>query len=327
MTELNVIKITDTVIHNLKAKLLRAPKVFSFSSDLELSSWLVSYGIAREVGTVNDELSRFIFDAATGTLVQRQSLKAEMISFRGNVGIRISSKQSSSLEVRIPGFRDLVHPHFSENADGSYHHIVLFPELITKIAALEGVELVIVKPWALNSMFGGFESTESYYATNFWELNTNDSTLFADLLVEKKLAFLGTHDLIAHVAGLKKSAWEELPQMALHVRQGIVSYLGKGSISIPNLVLPYTAGVILDDLAQPPSYQSYSHRKMLREVLQAMIATNKSDAKTVLLKFPLAFEKVIRLSREPSLTSDLAKKAVTELRDEVRRTTLAYDKV
>lgn len=321
MTEFEVLSIRSETLEALKGQLLKRPKVFNLKSDLEFSSWLISYGITREVGTKNDELSRFVFDAPSGRLVDRDSLRADVIRIKDKIGVRISSSQSSSLEIRIRGFRSLVHPSLSENADGSYHQIVIFPEIIANIAALEDVELVIVKPWALNSIFGGFSSTEEYYATNFWELETNDSTLFAELLQEKRLALLGTHDLIAHVAGITREAWETLPEYARWVQEGIQAYLGNKEPSIPDLVLPYTVGVILDDLAQPPSYQSLSHITMLKELLRAMEVPSDQQKSKVLLKYPSIFEQVIRLSRDKTITQERAQGLVRKFLQELKEST------
>lgn len=322
MMELQVLRMTEKKLGELKDQLLERSNVFTVKSDLEFSSWLISYGIAREVGTVNDELSRFLFDAPSGRSIPRESLRADVVSANGKVAVRIASVESSSLEVRIKGFRSLVHPALSENADGSYHQIVIFPEIAAKVAALEEIELVVLKHWALNSIFGGFRSTEEYYATNFWELETNDSTLFADLLQKRQLAFLGTHDLIAHIAGLTKAAWTDLPRYAKKVSEAIQESLGEAPALIPDLVLPYTAGVILDDLAQPPSYQSQSHIIMLEEVLKALPVKRGDSRKRMLLKYPAAFEQVIRLSRKPGLNRMSAREAVQGLVRELKQFTI-----
>jgi hypothetical protein len=321
MGKLNVVTMTEEKIRNLRAELLKRSKIFAIESDIQFSSWLISYGIAREVGTVNNELSRFIFDATTGAPIPAETLNAEVVQFNGKFGVRIYSTVSTSLEVRIKGFRALCHPSLSENNDGSFHQLVIFPEIVARIAALEGIELVVVQPWALNSIFGGFDPSLGYYATGFWELENNDSSLFASLVEQKRLAFLGTHDLIAHVSGLNGALWNPLAKNAEQVRLAIDTYIGKEVASIADLVLPYTAGVVLDDLAQPPSYLSSSHQIMLEALLGMMNVPRVKVKNALLLKYPSSFEKVIRLSRSISLTKEQAQAAVQELVSEIRYAT------
>jgi hypothetical protein len=317
MSHLEVLKVSSDEIQKLQSLLLKMPAVFPTTEDLTFSSLLISYGIAKEVGTVNDELARFVFDAKSNQLVPLESLKARVVSCRGKVGFQIYSEGSLNLEVRINGFRDLCHPGLGENKDGTFACLTIFPEIVAKLAAHEGVELVIARTWAMNSIFGGFAKNRGYYETNFWELENNDTLLFADLVSQRKLAFVGTHDLIAHIAGLNASAWPELAQNAARVRRAILTYIGKLRPSISDLVLPYTAGVILDDLAQPPSYASTAHRVMLEEILRLLEMPRGALSNTLLLEYPSLFEQVITLSRSSALETGVARAVVADFNREI----------
>ncbi|NUM60132.1 MAG: hypothetical protein HUU56_15975 [Bdellovibrionaceae bacterium] len=294
-----IIKFSTEEISLLRQSFEALEEVTSFKSNIELCSKIASYGIFREIGTVNDELARFIFDVKTAKPIGLKSLKAELVEWKGLFGLRIFSSDSDRLELRAKGFYELIHPSLSRNDDGTFHSLFIFPEIINKIAQSEGIELVLVKTWGSNSIFGGFDPSKGYYQTNFWEIENNDTIIFSDLIRKGKVAFMGTHDLIAHIAGVDKKHLPHLKQLADSVYNSIYSYFKSTSKpSISALIIPYTMGVVLDDLAQPPSYSSKSHIAILTELIRR-ISCNEIPANlpTVLIQFPKSFQKVIDLSR------------------------------
>lgn len=310
----------------LRRQFDKLAEVTSFGADTELASRVTSYGIFREVGTVNDELARFIYDIEMVAPVRLESLKAELVEWNGLFGVRVFSTDTQRLELRAKGFYEVVHPQLSKNADGSLHSLYIFPEIINNISQVEGVELVLVKSWGKNSIFGGFDPSKGYYQTNFWEIENNDAIKFSDLIRQGKVAFMGTHDLVAHVAGLDRNHWPLLKRNAERVYDAISSYfrsVAKPSISA--LILPYTIGVVLDDLAQPPSYSSKNHIAVLDELL-LKISMNEIPANlpTLLTQFPSSFEKIIDLSRTPNIEQKPAeiKAAVDLLMLEIRSASL-----
>jgi hypothetical protein len=318
-------------LYELQSELEGLSEITSFADQPALSERLAAIGMAREVGTVNDELARFIFDADRGVAVDRETLEAEFVEWQGRIGVRISSTVTTRLELRAQGFAELTHPRFSRNPDGTIHSLFVFPRLVAEIAALRGVELVVVKSWAMNSIFGGFDPAKAYYQTNFWELENNDSLKFADLVRKGRLAFLGTHDLIAHVAGTRSEAWTLLRAQAEQVHHSISRYFANTQEpTIASLVLPYTAGVVLDDLAQPPTYGSRSHANVLDALLEALDAEAvPANLPTVLTRFPDAFERVIAISRDIESTSSpfRARRAVAKLVAEIREASLTTSTV
>ncbi len=324
MDALRSISFPAETLRELRREMDEVEEVTPFSVCPRLAERVASIGIAREVGTINDELARFIFDVERGEAVDPSSLWSEFVEWNGNIGVKIQSRLSGRLEIRARGFLDVTHPNFSYNEDGSIHSLLVFPRLVAKIAALEGVELVLVKSWALNSIFGGFDPSKAYYQTNFWELENNDSLLFADLVRQGRLALLGTHDLIAHVAGVKRDAWKQLRVDAERVYQTIRRYSGRTSRpSLASLVLPYTIGVVLDDLAQPPTYGSKSHELVL-DLLLSEVEKNAlpPHLPTVLTKFPPQFEKIIDASRSSKISINELKTLISEMVKEIQRATL-----
>lgn len=281
-------------------------EITSFSKDIMLSSKIASYGIFREIGTINDELARFIFDATTQKAVRLESLKSRFIEWNGLFGLQIFSIDTNRLELRTKGFYEVIHPSLSKNDDGTLHSLYVFPEIINKIAQSEGIDLVLVKSWGMNSIFGGFDPAKAYYQTNFWELANNDSLKFSDLIRNGRLAFMGTHDLVAHIAGMNHQQWPLLRQKAQNIYETIQTYFRSVSTpSISALILPYTAGVILDDLAQPPSYGSKSHIAVLDELL-IKISTKEIPANlsTLLTQFPDGFQEIIDMSRKQGIENN-----------------------
>lgn len=298
--EPQVVKFTSKDFKILQSEFEKLNEETLFSDHPKLASKIACAGMIREIGTVNDELARFIFDSDTKEPVPLSSLKADLVIWNNLYGIRITSTTTNRIELRSPGFYNVVHPILSKNTDSTLHSLYVFPEIINEIAKSEGVELVIVKTWGKNSIFGGFDPKKGYYQTNFWEIENNDALKFADLVRRGRIAFLGTHDLIAHIAGIKRNVWPELMTIANKAYHSIHRYFSSvEKPSIAALILPYTIGVILDDLAQPPSYGSSSHITVLNELLSALERrVIPPDLPTILQEFPKAFQEVILLSRD-----------------------------
>ena len=323
-----VIRFSTEEVELLRRQFENLDEVTSFEADIKLASKIASYGIFREIGTVNDELARFIFDVGTKEPVRVQSIKAELIEWNGLFGLRVFSVDNQRLELRAKGFYEVVHPQLSTNEDGSLHSLFIFPEIISKIVKSEGVELVLVKSWGKNSIFGGFDPSKGYYQTNFWEIENNDALKFADLVRQGKVAFMGTHDLVAHIAGIDRSHWSLLKRNAERTYQAIQSYftsVEKPSISA--LILPYTIGVILDDLAQPPSYGSKNHIAVLDELLAKLLKKEiPANLPTLLTQFPESFQKIIDLSRTAGIEKNSVeiKRTVHLLVQEVLRSSLVH---
>ena len=327
MQALLPIILSPSAINGLRGELTRHNETISFADEPELAATVAALGMQREFGTINDEMSRFVFDATTGQPVAESAIRSELVQWRDWVGVRMWVEGTPSLELRVRGLQPFLHPNFSYRADGSLAQCVFFPELIAKILAAEGVAAVVVNRWGLNTIFGGFNPAQHYYQTNFWELENNDTLLFSRLIENRKIPFLGTHDLIAHLAGVRADAWERLPGRARVVREVLEDYFAAiRTPTITSLVLPYTAGVVLDDLAQPPNYDAAHEATVLHELTQA-IANRAIDpaAPLKLLKFPTGFQHTIELARDARRGIDLAhaRGQVASLVDELRSYSVA----
>ena len=283
----------------LRSRFSQTSEIVPMASDLKFFSLIAALGLHQEIGTIHDELSTFLFDAKTGEKVARPALRSEMIEYRGAIGVRIWADGVSELDPRVRGIRTLLHPEFSYDGSGRISQLVFFPETIVQIARLEGGDLVSVMPWGMNTVFGGFDAKKSYYEGNMFEFINLDSIRYSRLLEKRQIAFFGTHDLVSHIAGVKRSAWPELQSRGRAARILFETYFAKSARPAPfALVLPYALGMLLDDLAQPMNYESMSRRHVV-ELLMEAIGSERIDprADVYLLKVSAIDRKVDR-SRE-----------------------------
>lgn len=278
-------------------------EVIPVLNDPSFAGLVVSLGIQQEIGSIHDQLADYIFDPDTQILVPRSVLRAELVKLRDKVGVKIWAEGFSALDIRIAGFRSLLHPDYSFNPNGSIRECVIFPESVAKIAALEGTEVVLVRPWGLNTIFGGFDVSKPYYETNMWELANYDTRRYAKLLKNRQVAFLGTHDLVSHIAGLKKAAWSELQLRGEKSFDLLEAFsLESKKLQPYALVLPYLLGVIMDDLAQPANYESWSRKYIFDLIFNSIQRRDIGSRESRLLfHFPPAYEELIDLARSEDI--------------------------
>jgi hypothetical protein len=303
LNELISYRVTPESFAALRSVLLKQPETVSFKDEPRLAALIASLGLQREFGTINDEMARFVYDADTGEPIPYDRIQSELVHYNGSVGVRVWVPGHDRLELRFKGIQSLLHPRFSYREDGSLYQCVFFPESIARILERQDTDLVVVREWGMNTIFGGFDPGQHYYQTNFWELENNDTLRFARLLEQRRVPFLGTHDLVAHIAGVKASAWPSLASQATEVRETLEDDFGAIQIpTIASLVIPYTVGVLLDDLAQPPNYDAPGRRIMIDEGLR-VIRSRRIDPTQprVLMRFPKGYERAIRLARDTDL--------------------------
>jgi len=104
---------------------------------------------------------------------------------------------------------------------------------------------------------------------------------------------------MAHIAGIDRQEWRKLRGLAKSIHGSIKEYFkNTPNPTIATMVLPYTICVVLDDPAQPPTYNSPSHLAVLDELAKILTHQSiKSNHKGNLREFPPSFEKIITLSR------------------------------
>ena len=306
----------------LRREFLKTPEVVPIAADPKFFSFVAALGIHQEIGTIHDELSVFLFDERTGRKIPRETLRSELIEYEGYAGVRIWAEGFDRLDPRVRGMRTLLHPELSHGKDGFIRQLVFFPEVIAKIARLEGAELVSVRPWGINTIFGGFDQSKSYYLGNMFEFINLDAIRYSRLLEKRQIVFLGTHDIVSHIAGIKNSAWPELEARGRAAREVFETYFAGISRPVPqSLILPYALGMLLDDLAQPMNYESGS-RRFAVDILMEAIRSRRVDPRSsaYLLKYPPAIEKLILLARADDMEETRSKAAgvLAELLSEIQ---------
>lgn len=302
--------------NSLKALVELRESEFNFIDHPQLAGFVASLGIHQEVGTLNDELHRHIYNKVTNGNPSLESMQSEIVSYKGRLGVRVFSSESENLHIDNPQIVHLMHPEFSRNARGDIHQLVFFPQTISEIIALQEVELIIVKDWALNTVFGGFSSDKNFYVTNEWEIRQNDGLRMARLMTQKKLAFFGTHDLTAHVAGTDGHEWKKLSSLA----KDLIPTLSSGNQNaITHLIIPYIIGVLLDDLAQPNHYSCQQRLATIGYLsrLQSW-AKNKIPALKNFHHFPKSFSSLIEDPRRTGFTTSTLKQHLRKLSYEVQ---------
>lgn len=250
-------------------KLQKKPAVFSFLSDPLFSGQVVSYIIKNEIGTYRDQLFPFLYDPLSKRAIERSEISAELIQVHEKMGVAVGVQGLSSLAVKLSGFRALLNPRsFSE--DGCINRCIFFPESIAKIAALQEAELVIVRDWAISDLSILDEEYDPLEERK-QAIHNRDGVIFAGLLKESQLPFMGTHDIVAHIAGIDKTAIKKLATQAKRVHKVLTNYF-EGIVN-PNqasLILAFTIGVMLDRLAQPPNYKAKAADIILEKLLDVV---------------------------------------------------------
>lgn len=229
----------------------------AFESDPALASEIAALGLWREIGTANDQLTEQFTCVESGARVPLECARAELIEYRGNIGVRIWYEHHERLKARRPHLQALFHPTLSFHSDGTLRQVVIFPITVARIAKLQDAELVIVPRWALDMSFAHVEShtweyyqdfgkPESWAAVRAWILH------FCELTIGQRIPFFTTHDLTSHITGFQRESWSLLVATARRVKAGLDRlFAGCPEPATQSLVLPFMTGYLLDGLAQP----------------------------------------------------------------------------
>lgn len=228
----------------LKEELLEKPDIISFSSDPKLCSFLSCLGLKFEIE--NPDWDRLSIPLGA----KKRTLKAQMIMKDDLFGLVLTRMGGEEFVPHHPGFAELIDP-LSLDESKVLSRIVLFPEKIAAFMQRQGIDLVIIKDWVLDSFLSEGKGYNYQFASE-QEMNSQSALRQAQMLSRKQISFSGTHDLVDHLLGLNES---KLFQARNYFEKSL-DYIQKHS---ENKVLTYTTGVILDDLAQPKWYGSQKH--------------------------------------------------------------------
>jgi hypothetical protein len=301
MSEIQIVEVNDRLVEGLKSWLERQDSVFTVG-DSE-SSLVICYSLFRELGGVNDELSRFI---TTDKNPKPTSLSGEIIELNGNFCFRIVGDHTS-LAINEPTLNDLV---FKLGDD-----LVISPSEIATLICKRGLEPVAVRDWLLRSTFSDFDPKKSSYRDELWVLRNNEVLQYAELVAQHKVIFQDMHDLTAHIAGLEKEGYGFAANMADKVLKKLRSYFGqRGRGNMPSHLIPFLMGIILDGLTQSMIYGSEPRRMAIEELLLAVDRVEfKPQEKLQLLGFPKGIDRINGLLQSRTRFSESILKSEIDL--------------
>jgi len=276
----------NILVNELKKK----PAIFSFFSDPVFNSKLICFIIKHEIGTYKDQLFGFLYDKLTGDAIARDKLRVESIEVAKKDGLSVWVDGCTSLGIRLSGFKELLNPIRSFDSEKQLARLVFFPESIAKIAALQEVELVIVRDWAIAEL-GSIGHKYDPIEERSQAIQNRDALVFASLLENRQLPFLGTHDIVAHIAGLEKNSIVKLSKQSKRAKEIVSNFLSKSSSpSQASLILAFTIGVLLDRMAQPPNYNKITAELIMDNLL---LFIEKQQTKE---KFPTQYDRLMEVA-------------------------------
>lgn len=280
---------------NLAAELRKKGDIFSLSSEPLLGPLATCLGLQSEIG--HSQRDRLSFPLGIDlSKFKSNPWHSEVITFQNLIGLRFWIPEVSEFKIRHPDFKDILHP-LSLDKYGKLSQIVIFPTLVAEHYQKRGLELVIVRDWALSSFLAPDQSL-NYLQTNIWEIETNSAYLQTRLMNNRQIAFSGTHDVADHLLDGNQQGMainENLYSKASQLYEKIFSRRQqKKKIT---LLASYLVGVLLDDLAQPNWYSSLNHRWLTDQALHFLAETEKLERDIPRLELPQSFHNLIKKLR------------------------------
>lgn len=255
----------------LVEKLKAGPEIITYAEDPTLASLCTVLGLQFEMGKrESDRLSPFF--GVEVPLSGDSPWCHEIFTQDGEFGIRFARREGGALEVRHPDFCHILDPS-SFDETGLLSSVVIFPARVAKAYAAKGFELVIVRDWLLTSALCEKEEERvTYLYANEWEIQNNIAHTQASLMLQRRLAFSGTHDIADHLLGADAVRFDECRDLFLEAAQVFTHVFWKRtSATKQKLLLSYLIGVVLDDLAQPRWYGSAKHRYLAQKALDELL--------------------------------------------------------
>jgi hypothetical protein len=234
---------------------------------------LICIGMAREVGSVNDQLTRYVWDYERERTCELGELSARAEMLGGSFAVVVSSDGTRPLGSTVSGLRQLVNPRQSRVRGAGFERLVFFPSSIARIARLAGTDLVFVPAWAKEQVLrpeGAFNEPYGHdlKRREAWSKLPEEVLFCCALLSQRKMPLITTHDLVGHIAGMDGSRWPALQNMALRVERSLEAYFAHlGPARVETLLLPFLAGTLLDVFAQP---MSRPHTRQLGVLIESL---------------------------------------------------------
>ena len=314
---LKEINLDLTEIDSLRSWVQSLDDVTPFRKESRKSALVVSYSMFREIGGVNDNLALHIYDSSTGKRIKRSSLRAALVEGGGAVGFSVTSSDAEKIETRIPGFNNFIR--------ATKNGFILFPEFAADYLFKENIEPVLVKKWILKTTFGATDPKTDTYKDDMWEIIENDAFTYASIVAKRQMVFQGLHDLVDHASSAKSEGWGCASEIASEMHQKFSKYFHKSPQgNIPSHLIPFAAGVILDELTQKPHYHCKGRISAIRLLLAKLDTLNIDPfALLKLSDFPISIDDVTNAARayKDSQDFELIRFRVDQYADDVIKLT------
>lgn len=278
-------------IENLRSWVQSLDDVTPFQKESRKSALVVCYSMIREIGGVNDNLALHIYDSSTGIKIARSSLRGVLVELDGAIGMSVTSSDAERIETRIPGFKKFIL--------ATKNGFILFPGFAANHLTKENIEPVLVKKWLLKTTFAATDPKTDFYKDDMWEIIENDAYIYASIVAKRQMVLQGLHDLVDHASSAKSEGWVCASEIAAEMHQKFSDYFQRRPQgNIPSHLIPFAAGVILDELTQMPHYQSKGRIFAIRLLLAKLNTLNIDPfALLKLSDFPISIDNVTSAAR------------------------------
>lgn len=282
-------EISEELMKGLERKLRAKEEIFSFRSDPLLASLVACLGLQFELGKKDQDRTSFLLGVDLEK-IEGNPWRTEIIALGDQLGLRAWVPGLAELAPLHEDFRLLLHPLSMVN--GRLSQLVIFPMQAAEAYDSRGIELVVVRDWAL-SAFVGRDRNLNYQKTNRQEIEENIGALQLRLMGRRQLAFTGTHDLGDHLLGGHASGIAQADSLRADIEFVFARVFAAGKKpKRSSLVTSYLIAVLLDDLVQPQWYGSRGHILLARRAL-ALLEVLEKQADVPMVFLPRAFHELI----------------------------------
>lgn len=293
-------EVSEAMADGLARKLEAKEDIFSFRSDPLLASLVSCLGLQFELGKPEQDRASYFLGV---DLIQAKGnpWKTEIIAFGDQLGLRAWIPGLEELAPLHEDFRLLLHPLSMDS--GRLSQLVIFPMQVAEAYSARGIELVVVRDWAL-SAFLSRRRNLNYQKTNREEIEGHITLTQLKLMRARQLAFTGTHDLGDHLLGGHGEGIAASDALLADIESLYARIFSGGRSRRSSLVVSYLIAVLLDDLVQPQWYGSAGHTLVARRALALLeVLEMRQDIPEIFL--PQSFHALVELLRAGAPLSEL----------------------
>lgn len=267
-------EVSEAMAEGLARKLEAKEDIFSFRSDPLLASLVSCLGLQFELGKPEQDRASF-FLGVDLTEAAANPWRTEIIALGEHLGLRAWIPAREELAPIHEDLRLILHPLSMEN--GRLSQLVIFPMQVAEAYSARGIELVVVREWALSAFLSRSRNL-NYQKTNKEEIESHITLTQLRLMRARQLAFTGTHDLGDHLLGGHSEGIAASDALLADIEMVFAKVFAPGAKRRRSaLVVSYLIAVLLDDLVQPQWYGSAGHTLVARRALALLEVLERRD--------------------------------------------------